>query len=169
MRLRIFAWLFESNRSPFQTSESEGENTGNYFNSKHAFKKEIMPTRNINLTEHFDRFVERQVSSGRYSNASEIVHDALRLLEEQEREAKWKAIRQAAKQGFDEIDQSKGIVLKGKKAISRFIAEIESEVRTQIAKNGAYCDLPRSSQPVRMTARVGLPRLPDTIPEDTAE
>ena len=45
-----------------------------------------MPTRNINLTEHFDRFVERQVSSGRYSNASEIVREALRLLEEQEQE-----------------------------------------------------------------------------------
>jgi hypothetical protein len=32
-----------------------------------------MPTRDIDLTEHFDRFVERQVSSGRCSNASEIV------------------------------------------------------------------------------------------------
>ena len=97
-----------------------------------------MPTRNINLTEHFDHFVAHQVSSGRYSNASEIVREALRLLEEQEqeREAKLKALRQAAKQGFDEIDQGKGIVLKGNKAISRFITEIEAEVRTKAAKNG---------------------------------
>ena len=78
-----------------------------------------MPTRNINLTEHLDHFVERQVSSGRYSNASEIVREALRLLEEQEQERKAKltALRHAAKQGFDEIDQGKGIVLKGKKEI----------------------------------------------------
>src|SRR5450631_2334773 len=97
-----------------------------------------MPTRNINLTEHFDDFVQHQVSSGRYSNASEIVREALRLLEEheQEREAKLKALRQAAKQGFGEIDQGKGIVLKGKKAISRFISDIEAEVRTKAAKNG---------------------------------
>jgi antitoxin ParD1/3/4 len=97
-----------------------------------------MPTRNINLTEHFDHFVENQVLSGRYSNASEIVREALRLLEEQEqeREAKLKALRQAAKQGFDEIDQGKGIVLKGKKAIGRFITEIETEVRKKAAKNG---------------------------------
>ena len=97
-----------------------------------------MPTRNINLTDHFDRFVQRQVSSGRYSNASEIVRDALRLLQEreQEREAKLKALRQAAKQGFDEIDQGKGIVLKGKKAISRFFTEIEAEVLSKAAKNG---------------------------------
>ena len=97
-----------------------------------------MPTRNINLTEHLDRFVEHQVSSGRYSNASEIVREALRLLEEQEqeREAKLKALRQAAKQGFDEIDQGQGIPLKGKKAIRQFITEIESEVRMNAAKNG---------------------------------
>jgi hypothetical protein len=29
-------------------------------------KGNIMPTRNINLTEHLDHFVKRQVSSGRY-------------------------------------------------------------------------------------------------------
>ena len=97
-----------------------------------------MPTRNINLTEHFDDFVERQVSSGRYSNASEIVREALRLLEEQEQErkAKLKALRQAAKQGFDEIDQGKGIALKGKNAVKKFIREIEADVRSSAAKNG---------------------------------
>jgi antitoxin ParD1/3/4 len=97
-----------------------------------------VPTRNINLTEHFDRFVEHQVSSGRYSNASEIVRDALRLLEEQqqEREAKLKAIRQAAKQGFDEIARGEGILLEGKKAISRFMTEIEAEVRAKAVQNG---------------------------------
>ncbi len=97
-----------------------------------------MPTRNINLTEHFDRFVERQVTSGRYSNASEIVREALRLLEEQEqvRKAKLKSLRLAAKRGFDEIDQGKGIVLKGKKAIDQFISAIETEVKVKAAKNG---------------------------------
>jgi antitoxin ParD1/3/4 len=97
-----------------------------------------MPTRNINLTQHFDRFVERQVASGRYGNASEIVREALRLLEEQEqqREAKLIALRQAAKEGFDEIDRGMGIVLKGKKAIGHFVADIEAGVKTKAAKNG---------------------------------
>jgi antitoxin ParD1/3/4 len=48
----------------------------------------IVPTRNINLTEHLHNFVERQVASGRYSNASEIVRESLRLLEEQEENAR---------------------------------------------------------------------------------
>ena len=92
-----------------------------------------MPTRNINLTDHLDRFVERQVSSGHYSNASEIVREALRLLERegQERQVKLKALRQAARQGFDEIDQGKGILLGGKKAVKQFIAEIEAEVSSE--------------------------------------
>ena len=97
-----------------------------------------MPTRNINLTEHLDHFVERQVASGRYSNASEIVREGLRILQEQEQErkAKLKALRQAAKQGFADIDQGKGDVLKGRKAINQFITEIETEVRTKAAQNG---------------------------------
>jgi len=89
-----------------------------------------MPTRNINLTEHFDEFVTRQVESGRYSNDSELVREALRLLEEhqEERQAKLRALRQAAKKGFDEIDQGRGIVLKGKKAVAQFVKEIVAEV-----------------------------------------
>jgi len=98
----------------------------------------LMPTRNINLTEHFNEFVERQVSSGRYSNASEIVREGLRLLEEQEqvRKAKLRALRQAAKQGFDEIDQGKGIVLKGKRALGRFFKDLDAEVVMKAARNG---------------------------------
>ena len=96
-----------------------------------------MPTRNINLTEHFDDFVEQQVSSGRYSNASEIVRAALRLLEEQEQErtGKLKALRHAAKQGFDEIDQGSGIVVNGKKALNRFFKDIEVDVLAKAARN----------------------------------
>jgi antitoxin ParD1/3/4 len=88
-----------------------------------------MPTRNINLTEHFNDFVDRQVSTGRYSNASEMVRHALHLLEEQERERKVKlhALREAAKRGFDEIDQGQGIVIKNKRALERLIKDVQNE------------------------------------------
>jgi antitoxin ParD1/3/4 len=94
-------------------------------------KETNMPTRNIYLTNHWHDFVERQVVSGRYSNASEIVREALRLLEEQEqeREAKLKAIRKAAKLGFSEIDQGQGINLRSKSAIDQFVRAIEAEER----------------------------------------
>ena len=39
-----------------------------------------MATMNVSLSEEFVAFVERQVSSGEYATASEVVRDALRLL-----------------------------------------------------------------------------------------
>jgi len=42
-----------------------------------------MPT-SVALGTHFEEFVKVQVSSGRYNNASEVVRDGLRLLQDQE-------------------------------------------------------------------------------------
>jgi antitoxin ParD1/3/4 len=38
---------------------------------------------NIYLGEHFDTFIRKQVETGRYANASEVVREALRVLEDQ--------------------------------------------------------------------------------------
>jgi antitoxin ParD1/3/4 len=40
---------------------------------------------NVSLTPELDRFVLGKVESGRYNSASEVVREALRLLEEQDR------------------------------------------------------------------------------------
>jgi len=37
------------------------------------------------LGEHFEQFIQRQIKGGRYQTASEVLRDALRLLEEDER------------------------------------------------------------------------------------
>jgi len=57
---------------------------------------EIMPTRNVNLTEELDRFVAEKVASGRYENASEVVRAALRSLEHEE---KTRALDEALAEG----------------------------------------------------------------------
>lgn len=58
---------------------------------------------NVNLTPKLEEFVHKKVSSGSYNNASEVVREALRLLEErdQEREAKLAWLRQAIQEGID--------------------------------------------------------------------
>ena len=52
---------------------------------------------------HFERFVKRQVESGRYSSATEVVRDALRLLEKREelREAQIKNLREQVQAGVN--------------------------------------------------------------------
>ncbi|MBI1188992.1 MAG: type II toxin-antitoxin system ParD family antitoxin [Alphaproteobacteria bacterium] len=45
-----------------------------------------MATRNVSLTDELDRFIEDQVQSGLYQNASEVVRDALRVLAAQTEE-----------------------------------------------------------------------------------
>jgi antitoxin ParD1/3/4 len=41
--------------------------------------------RSFALGAHFDAFIDAQVKEGRYNNASEVVRDALRLLEDEEK------------------------------------------------------------------------------------
>jgi antitoxin ParD1/3/4 len=53
----------------------------------------------FSLGEHFAKFVEAQVSEGRYDNASDVMRAALRLLEE--REARLNALRAALIEGED--------------------------------------------------------------------
>lgn len=64
-----------------------------------------MPTRNVVLSEHQHELVETLVRSGRYQNASEVLREGLRLIEERDRieEAKLKALKQAARQGWADV------------------------------------------------------------------
>ena len=45
-----------------------------------------MPTRNVVLTNHQATLVEQLVSSGRYQNASEVLREGLRLVEQRDAE-----------------------------------------------------------------------------------
>ena len=53
----------------------------------------------ILLGEHFEKFISKEVSSGRYGSASEVVRTALRMLEveEQKKEALISALIQGEK------------------------------------------------------------------------
>jgi len=58
---------------------------------------------NISLTEELANFVKAKVSGGRYASSSEVVREALRLMEKVERQEAEKLglLRQAWREGVD--------------------------------------------------------------------
>lgn len=101
-----------------------------------GFQGAFMPTRNINLTEHFDRFVEQQIERGRYHNASEVLRAGLRLLEREdaEEQRKLEVLRSLAREGFDELDQGKGIELKGEQAVIDHVRSLGKKAAKNVAQ-----------------------------------
>jgi len=73
-----------------------------------------MPTRNINLTDDQDAFVERMVKAGKYQNASEAMRDAVRGLQQRwkEDELKLTALRKMIRTGAEALDRGNFTELK---------------------------------------------------------
>jgi antitoxin ParD1/3/4 len=82
-----------------------------------------MPTRNVHLTEHFDSLIADGIESGRFSNASEVVREGLRLLEQRQREdeAKIEWLRSAVQDGIDAIELGEYTTLRSRAEISSFV------------------------------------------------
>jgi antitoxin ParD1/3/4 len=82
------------------------------------------------LGEHFEQFIQQQISTGRYQTASEVLRDALRLLEEDER------VRQIA------LEALRAEVRKGRpsgkgKPAGEVLARLQDKYRRMAADRGA--------------------------------
>lgn len=68
-----------------------------------------MATRNVVLTPHQEQVINDLVQSGRYQNASEVMREGLRLLEQRvaEEAAKVEALRQATSIGIMDFEQGR--------------------------------------------------------------
>jgi antitoxin ParD1/3/4 len=75
------------------------------------------------LGEHFEAFIKRQVEGGRYSSASEVIRDGLRLLEEEQQR------RQAV------LDGLRGEIEKGRRSGKpKAAAEVPDRLERKYAK-----------------------------------
>lgn len=66
-----------------------------------------MPTKNVVLTKRQEELIETLVKSGRYQNASEVLRDGLRLVEQRAAEdaSKLKALKAAARVGIAALER----------------------------------------------------------------
>ncbi|HEY0797488.1 MAG TPA: type II toxin-antitoxin system ParD family antitoxin [Acidisarcina sp.] len=87
-----------------------------------------MPTRNVNLTKHYDSFIESSIATGRFSNASEAVRAGLHLLEQEEAEnlARIEWLRGAAQQGLEAIERGEFTVLHSPAEIKKHVHRLRA-------------------------------------------
>jgi antitoxin ParD1/3/4 len=81
----------------------------------------MMPS-SYTLGKHFEAFVQAQLASGRYGNASEVLRDALRLMEERER--RLAALDAALERGIADVEA--GRVYDADEVFDELEAELEA-------------------------------------------
>ncbi|MBN1912311.1 MAG: type II toxin-antitoxin system ParD family antitoxin [Pirellulales bacterium] len=98
-----------------------------------------MPTRNVNLTSHFDQFVAAQVSSGRFKNASEVMRAGLHLLEQQhhEEEGRLALLRTLAAEGFGDLDQGLGTTVSDQQQLEDLVRKIGRRAVERIQRSSS--------------------------------
>ena len=89
-----------------------------------------MPTRNVVLTDHQASYVELLVSSGRYQNASEVLREGLRLVEQREAEdaSRLEALRSAVRVGVADFDLGRFTPFESSEAVGAHLASVASKV-----------------------------------------
>lgn len=86
---------------------------------------------NVSLTPELEQFVHTKVKSGRYLSASEVVREALRLLEERDRlrEIRIETLRQEIAVGVEQ--RNRGEIFDGEEIIQELLGEIDQTRQAQ--------------------------------------
>ena len=89
---------------------------------------------NVNLTPELERLIQDKVASGLYNNQSEVVREALRLLEQQDRlrELHVAKLRTALAKGLEQADR--GETLDGAEVIREMRDFLRERRRAQKSK-----------------------------------
>jgi antitoxin ParD1/3/4 len=91
-----------------------------------------MPSRsslNVSLTPELEKFVQERVKSGRYQTASEVVREALRLLElrEEEREEALRGVRQKLQRGLEQA--KRGELVDGEEFMDKLVKRLQRKYK----------------------------------------
>jgi antitoxin ParD1/3/4 len=89
---------------------------------------------NVSLTPQLEEMVNKKVASGRYNSASEVVREALRLLEDQDRlrEMRIAELRKEIAIGLEQLDRGEYVEY-DEASLKRRFDEIKAEGRKRLA------------------------------------
>ena len=114
-----------------------------------------MDQMNVSMTDHLASYVRKKVKSGRYNNASEVVRDAVRRMEEQEaREARLaqpaaelmladlaseqrESIRRLVRKRLEAAKAGDFIEYTGREGLRRLADGVKARGRTRLAQSRA--------------------------------
>lgn len=88
-----------------------------------------MPTRNVVLTNHQATLIEQLVSSGRYQNASEVLREGLRLVEQRDAEdaSRLEALRNAVGLGTADFEAGRFKTFDSAEALRGHLASLAAK------------------------------------------
>ena len=88
-----------------------------------------MATRNVVLTERQEKLIDTLVEAGRYQNASEVMREGLRLIEQREAEdaAKLVALQEAARIGMASYEAGEIRTFTDPKALKRHLRDLAAK------------------------------------------
>ena len=81
---------------------------------------------NVSLTPQLEQMVREKVESGRYNNASEVVREGLRLIEE--RDHRLAKLRSLMQEGFDQIVRGEFVEVN-----EEYFDQVDREVDEELA------------------------------------
>jgi antitoxin ParD1/3/4 len=95
-----------------------------------------MPTRNVVLTKRQEELIETLVASGRYQNASEVLRDGLRLVEQREAKeaSQLKALQEAARIGVDALDRGEFKEFEKIEELQAYLNDLSEKVISRTAE-----------------------------------
>lgn len=84
---------------------------------------------NVSLTPELEKFVLQKINTGRYLSASEVIREALRLLEERDmqRQMRIEKLRREVAVGIEQSDRGENF--DGEEVVAELLEEIELEER----------------------------------------
>jgi len=115
----------------------------------------MMDQMNVSITDHLAGYVRRKVKSGRYNNASEVVREALRRMEDEDSRAvrlakpaaedlladltsqQLEGVRQRVRAGIESIERGRYREYEGRDGLKKLADEVKARGRRLLAKETA--------------------------------
>ncbi len=94
----------------------------------------VVPTQNVVLTDQQAAFIETMVAAGKYQNASEVVREGLRLIEQRETDnaVKLNELREAIQLGLDSFERGEYDTFETAESLALHLQTLAAQAKAEV-------------------------------------